>query len=209
MFYRKHFWGPILIIFVLILTNRTIPELASQESQTKRYDLATFAGGCFWCMEPPFDKLDGVISTIVGYTGGHLVDPTYEAISRGNTGHTEAIVIRYDPEKISYSKLLDVFWVNIDPTTLDRQFCDKGNQYRTAIFYHDTKQKILAETSKTKILESGHFERVTTEITPASVFFRAEDYHQDYYINPPIRYKIYRYNCQRDKRLEELWGDYN
>lgn len=169
--------------------------------------LATFAGGCFWCMEPPYDELDGVISTVAGYIGGTTRNPTYGQVTTGRTGHTEAMEVRYDPSKISYQELLNVFWVNIDPTVDDRQFCDKGNQYRAGIFYHDAEQKALAEASRQKIIDSGRFDRVVTEVTPASTFYRAEEYHQDYYIKNPLRYKFYRYNCGRDRRLEELWGD--
>ena len=171
-----------------------------------RYGKATFAGGCFWCMEPPFDKLTGVISTTVGYTGGHKENPTYEEVSAGTTGHAETIQIAFDPQKISYEDLLDVFWHNIDPTVKDQQFCDHGNQYRSAVFYHDETQRRLAEQSKKALIESGRFREVFTEITEASTFYVAEDYHQDYYKNSPIRYKFYRYGCGRDKRLKELWG---
>jgi peptide-methionine (S)-S-oxide reductase len=157
-------------------------------------------------MEPPYDELDGVISTIVGYTGGQLRNPSYGEVSAGNTGHTEGMEIRYDPSKITFQELLDVFWVNIDPTVNDRQFCDRGSQYRAAIFYHDDKQKALAEASKQKWIDSGRFDRVVTEISPASVFYKAEEYHQDYYLKNPLRYKFYRYNCGRDRRLEDLWG---
>lgn len=171
------------------------------------HEKATFAGGCFWCMEPPYDKLDGVISTTSGYTGGHKKNPTYREVSAGVTGHTEAILIVYDPGKISYDKLLEVFWRNIDPTVQNRQFCDVGTQYRTAIFYHDEAQKEHAEKSKKEVKESGRFAGpVFTEITPASEFYVAEDYHQDYYKKNPLRYKFYRYNCGRDRRLKELWG---
>jgi len=166
---------------------------------------ATFAGGCFWCMEPPFDKLDGVISTISGYTGGTKKNPTYEQVSAGGTGHAEAVEITYDPKKITYAKLLDVFWHNVDPLTPNRQFCDGGSQYRTAIFYHDENQKRLAEESK-KALSKRFKQPIVTEIVPAKEFYPAEDYHQDYYIKNPLRYKFYRYNCGRDQRLEELWG---
>jgi peptide-methionine (S)-S-oxide reductase len=166
---------------------------------------ATFAGGCFWCMEPPFDKLAGVISTTVGYTGGHKDNPTYEEVSAGTTGHAEAIQIVFDPKKISYEALLDVFWRNVDPTVKDGQFCDRGHQYRTAIFYHDEAQRRLAEQSKKTLIESGRFTEVFTEITEASTFYVAEDYHQDYYKKNPVRYKFYRYSCGRDKRLKELW----
>jgi peptide-methionine (S)-S-oxide reductase len=170
-------------------------------------ELATFAGGCFWCMEPPFDKLDGVISTTSGYTGGHQSNPTYKQVSAGSTGHTEAIQIEYDPEKISYQELLSVFWKNIDPTTADRQFCDHGSQYRSGIFYHDAKQKNAAEQSLKELEQNKPFaEPVVTEITAASTFYPAEDYHQNYYQKNPLRYKYYRYACGRDQRLEQLWG---
>jgi len=168
---------------------------------------ATFAGGCFWCMEGPFDELDGVASTTVGYTGGEEPDPTYREVSAGKTGHAEAVRVRYDPEKIGYEELLDVFWHNIDPLTRDRQFCDAGSQYRSAIFYHDEEQRRLAEASKMALERSGRFDRpIVTEITPAGPFYRAEDYHQNYYRENPIRYKLYRFACGRDDRLEELWG---
>jgi peptide-methionine (S)-S-oxide reductase len=171
-------------------------------------ETATFAGGCFWCMEPPFDKLDGVISTTSGYTGGDKADPTYKQVSAGTTGHTEAVQIVYDPEKISYRKLLDVFWKNIDPTTPDRQFCDHGSQYRAGIFYHGDAQKRAAEESLDKLKQSKTFaEPVVTEISAASTFYPAEDYHQDYYQKNPLRYKYYRFSCGRDNRLEQLWGE--
>ncbi len=173
-----------------------------------RLEKATFAGGCFWCMEPPFDELEGVISTTVGYTGGHEENPTYEEVAAGGTGHAEAIQILYDPRQVSYAGLLKVFWHNIDPTVRDRQFCDVGRQYRTAIFYHDEDQKRLAEASKQRVIDSGRFENVYTEILPASTFYVAEEYHQDYYRKNPIRYKLYRLACGRDRRLEELWGEY-
>lgn len=166
---------------------------------------ATFAGGCFWCMEPPYDELDGVISTISGYIGGTKKNPTYEQVSAGSTGHAEAIQITYDPKKISYEKLLEVFWRNIDPLTSDAQFCDSGSQYRSAIFYHDETQKTLAEASK-KSLQDRFKQPIVTEIVRASEFYPAEDYHQDYYKKNPIRYKVYRYGCGRDQRLQELWG---
>jgi len=171
---------------------------------------ATFAGGCFWCMEPPFDKLEGVISTTSGYSGGTQKDPTYKQVSRGGTGHVEVIQIVYDPNKVSYAELLDVFWHNIDPTRVDGQFCDYGNQYRSEIFYHNAEQQQLAEQSRTALVELKPFEKpVLTEITRASVFYPAEDYHQDYYKKNPVRYKFYRYGCGRDSRLEELWGKNN
>jgi peptide-methionine (S)-S-oxide reductase len=168
---------------------------------------AIFAGGCFWCMEPPFDKLAGVISTTSGYTGGTKVNPTYEEVSAGRTGHTEAVKVVYDPAKVSYEKLLDVFWRNHDPLTADAQFCDHGNQYRAGIFYGNDEEKRLAEASKAALEKSGRFKKpIVTEITPATAFYPAEDYHQDYYVKNPVRYKFYRSRCGRDSRLQELWG---
>ena len=168
---------------------------------------ATFAGGCFWCMEPPFDKLDGVISTTSGYTGGTKTNPTYEQVSAGSTGHAEAVQVTYDPKKVSYEKLLDVFWHNIDPTQKDAQFCDHGTQYRSGIFYHDADQKRLAEASKAALDKSKPFKgAIVTEITQAATFYPAEEYHQDYYLKNPVRYKYYRSGCGRDNRLQEVWG---
>ena len=167
---------------------------------------ATFAGGCFWCMEPPFDKLEGVHATTSGYTGGQLVNPTYKQVSAGGTGHTEAVQITYDPGKISYQELLDVFWVNIDPEAEDRQFCDSGSQYRSGIFFHDETQREAAQASKAAIAAGGKVARVVTEVTEFEAFYPAEDYHQDYYKKNPIRYKYYRSGCGRDRRLKELWG---
>jgi peptide-methionine (S)-S-oxide reductase len=169
---------------------------------------ATFAGGCFWCMEPPFEALAGVISVTSGYTGGKKDKPTYQEVSAGGTGHAEAVQIVYDPAVISYQQLLDVYWHNIDPTAVDRQFCDSGDQYRSAIFYHDAVQERLARASRAKLEKEKPFrEPVVTEITPASVFYPAEAYHQDYYKKNPLRYKYYRTGCGRDKRLKQLWGD--
>ncbi|WP_439494060.1 peptide-methionine (S)-S-oxide reductase MsrA [Bosea sp. (in: a-proteobacteria)] len=168
---------------------------------------AIFAGGCFWCMEPPFDALPGVISTTSGYTSGHTVDPTYKEVSAGKTGHTEAVKIVYDPAKVSYSKLLQVFWRNHDPLTANAQFCDRGSQYRAGIYYGSDQEKAQAEASKAELEKSGRFKsRITTEIVAQTTFYPAEDYHQDYYLNNPIRYKIYRGGCGRDSRLRELWG---
>ncbi len=169
--------------------------------------VATFAGGCFWCMEPPYDKLDGVIATTSGYTGGTKQNPTYEEVSGGRTGHFEALQVRYDPKKVSYEKLLEVFWRNIDPTDEYGQFCDKGAQYRSAIFYHDEEQQQLAGQSKSALEASKPFkEPVVTEILPAAQFYPAEEYHQDYYQKNPVRYKFYRGGCGRDRRLEAVWG---
>jgi peptide-methionine (S)-S-oxide reductase len=170
--------------------------------------VATFAGGCFWCMEPPYDKLPGVDATISGYTGGTKANPTYEEVSSGTTGHAEAVQVVYDPKKITYEKLLEVFWVNIDPTVRNRQFCDSGSQYRTAIFYHDAEQRKAAESSKAALEKSKPFKPpIVTEIVMAGPFYPAEDYHQDYYLKNPLRYQLYRSGCGRDARLKELWGD--
>ena len=166
---------------------------------------ATFAGGCFWCMEPPFDKLPGVVSTTSGYTGGQVRNPSYEQVSSGGTGHAEAVEIVYDPSKVSYSKLLEVFWHNIDPLTANRQFCDAGDQYRSAIFFHDAEQKRLAEQTKAAV-EKELGQKVVTQIVPAGAYYPAEEYHQDYYEKNPVRYKFYRNGCGRDRRLEQLWG---
>ena len=166
---------------------------------------ATFAGGCFWCMEPPFDKLDGVVSTTSGYTGGRTADPTYEQVSAGRTGHTEAVEVVYNPQKVTYSQLLDVFWRNIDPLTANAQFCDVGSQYRAAIFVHDETQRRLAEESKRAVAQRLQ-KPVVTEVVTASKFWPAEDYHQDYYRKNPIRYNLYRAGCGRDQRLETIWG---
>jgi peptide-methionine (S)-S-oxide reductase len=166
---------------------------------------ATFAGGCFWCVEADFDKVEGVISTTSGYTGGRSANPSYEEVSRGGTGHAEAVEIVYDPAKVSYEKLLDVFWHNIDPLAKDRQFCDHGDQYRSAIFYQDEQQRALAEASKAQVAKRFK-QPIQTEIVAAGPFYNAEEYHQVYYKKNPIRYRFYRFNCGRDARLEELWG---
>ncbi|HEU4523366.1 MAG TPA: peptide-methionine (S)-S-oxide reductase MsrA [Thermoanaerobaculia bacterium] len=167
---------------------------------------ATFAGGCFWCMEPPFEKLTGVISVVSGYTGGSVANPTYAAVSSGATGHYEAVEVLYDPARVSYEKLLEVFWRNIDPTNGKGQFCDQGEQYRAAIFVHDEAQQQVAEASKQRIEAANEF-RVVTRILPAARFYRAEEDHQDYYRKNPVRYRFYRFNCGRDRRLRQIWGD--
>jgi peptide-methionine (S)-S-oxide reductase len=169
---------------------------------------ATFAGGCFWCMEGPFDHVPGVVSTTSGYTGGNVKKPSYEQVSSGATGHAESVDVAYDPAKVTYAQLLDVFWHNVDPLDGGGQFCDRGNQYRTAIFYHDEEQKRLAEESKQALEASGKLKKkIVTQIVPAGEFYAAEDYHQDYYLRNPIRYKYYRFNCGRDDRLKQLWGE--
>jgi peptide-methionine (S)-S-oxide reductase len=195
----------VLVPAVLLLFASSLPG----QSDPVRPGLAraTFAGGCFWCMEPPFDGLPGVVSTTSGYAGGGKDNPTYEEVSAGITGHAEVVQVAYDPTKISYERLLDVFWRNIDPTTGDRQFCDRGTQYRPAIFFHDEAQKRAAEASKRKIEQSGKLPGpIATQIVPLTKFYPAEEYHQDFYKKNPVRYKTYRFGCGRDARLAELWG---
>ena len=189
------------LLMVLLMTTNSIAEDRATAT-------ATFAGGCFWCMEKPYDQLEGVISTTSGYTGGHEPEPIYKEVSAGWTGHTEAIEIIYDPQKVSYRELLEVFWRNIDPTVKDRQFCDWGSQYRSAIFFHNQEQEKEALESRKKLTET-HFKEQTihTEITAASTFYPAEEYHQNYYKKNPLRYKFYRNRCGRDQRLKEIWGE--
>ena len=170
--------------------------------------VAIFAGGCFWCMEPPYDRIPGVDATISGYTGGRTANPTYEQVSSGRTGHAEAVQVIYDPKKVTYEKLLDIFWHNVDPTVKDQQFCDHGNQYRTAIFYQNEEQRKAAEASKAALDKSKPFkEPIVTQIVMAGPFYPAEDYHQDFYMKNPVRYNLYRTGCGRDARLKQLWGD--
>jgi peptide-methionine (S)-S-oxide reductase len=180
---------------------------ANQAAAKRETARAIFAGGCFWCMEPPFEKIDGVSSVVSGYTDGRTRNPTYEQVSAGVTGHTEAVEIVYDPAKVTYEKLLDVFWRNIDPLTANAQFCDHGTQYRSGIYYLDEAQKKLAEESKRMIVESKRFAKeIQTQIVAASAFYRAEEYHQDFYKKNPVRYYSYRAGCGRDRKLQELWG---
>lgn len=181
--------------------------ISANEADTGNHETAIFAGGCFWCMEPPFDEIEGVLSTTSGYTGGHKPDPTYKQVSRGGTGHAEAVRIVYDPARVSYSELLDVFWHNIDPTNANGQFCDLGNQYRSEIFFNTPQQQEQAIQSSSALEHSHQIrEPLVTRISPATEFYPAEDYHQDYYQKNPVRYKFYRYGCGRDQRLEEIWG---
>ncbi|AFZ48706.1 peptide methionine sulfoxide reductase [Cyanobacterium stanieri PCC 7202] len=190
------------LLLIILLFWLTLAPVAQAENITK----ATFAGGCFWCMEEPFDELEGVISTTSGYTGGNVVNPSYKQVSAGNTGHAESVEIEYDADKVSYEQLLDVFWHNVDPTVKNKQFCDVGNQYRTAIFYHDDQQKALAQNSKEKVSQELAT-NIYTEITPAQEFYPAEDYHQNYYQTNTLLYKFYRSRCGRDRRLQEVWGN--
>jgi peptide-methionine (S)-S-oxide reductase len=186
-------------IILILMAVAAFPVLAQKTEK------AIFAAGCFWCTEEAFEKVPGVISAVSGYTGGKAQHPTYDQVSRGITGHTEAVEVTFDPSKVSYEKLLDVYWHNIDPLVRDRQFCDVGTQYRSAIFYHDELQRRLAEASKAE-MQKRFKQPIATEIVPASKFYPAEEYHQDYYKKNPIRYKFYRTGCGRDRRLAELWG---
>ncbi|RMG69861.1 MAG: peptide-methionine (S)-S-oxide reductase, partial [Nitrospirae bacterium] len=192
-----------LVITIMILTLMLTGGIAMAED---RYEKATFAGGCFWCMEKPFEQLKGVVEVVSGYTGGEKKNPTYEEVSSGTTGHREAVQVIYDPKVISYQELLEVFWRQIDPTDPDGQFVDRGSQYTTAIFYHNPEQKRLAEESKRILSESGIFKKpIVTEILPASEFYPAEGYHQDYYKKNPYRYRIYRFGSGRDRFLDAIW----
>ncbi len=195
--------GYVSLFGLLLLASSGI---AAQSTPAGRTATAIFAGGCFWCVEADFDKVPGVIATESGYAGGKLQNPTYEQVSAGGTGHAEAVRVTYDPDKVSYEKLLDFFWHHVDPTVKDRQFCDVGNQYRTAIFYQDDAQRDAAQGSKAALEKSRRLPRIYTEIAMAVVFYPAEEYHQDYYKKNPIRYKFYRTSCGRDKRVEEVWG---
>lgn len=182
----------------MVVTNTSI----AQEKE-----IAIFAGGCFWCMEPPFEKTPGVISVVSGYTGGEIPNPSYEQVSAGGTGHAESIQLIFDPAIVSYEELLEIFWRNIDPTVDNRQFCDVGDQYRSAIFATNDKQLIAARKSKQSLIDSGKFPQVFTEVMPATEFYPAEDYHQNYYKKNPVSYEFYRFSCGRDGRLNDLWGE--
>jgi peptide-methionine (S)-S-oxide reductase len=195
-----------LAILIALLGALSLPAMA-QTAESSNAAKATFAGGCFWCMEEAFENVPGVLSVTSGYTGGHVPNPSYEQVSVGKTGHAEAIEVLYDPAKVSYSKLLDAFWHNTDPITPNAQFCDHGSQYRAAIFYHNDDQKTLAEESKQALINAKRFNApIVTEIVMAANFYPAEEYHQDYYKKNPLRYKFYKYNCGRAQRLAELWG---
>lgn len=194
-----------LLLAAPLLAQPTPPK--AEVAAGKRVAKATFAGGCFWCMEPPFEKLDGVLSVTAGYTGGTVEKPTYEQVSAGGTGHAESVQVLYDPSRIPYENLLDVFWHNVDPTDAKGQFCDRGSQYRPAIFVHHEEQRRLAEASKAALERNKPFPGpVVVEIVPATTFWPAEEYHQHYHSKNPIRYAYYRRGCGRDARLKELWG---
>jgi len=194
------------VLFALPVAMASLAVADSEVAEDSR--VATFGGGCFWCMEPPYDKLDGVISTTSGYMGGDVANPSYEQVTRGGTGHVEVVQVEYDPDVIGFEQLLDTYWVNVDPLTDNRQFCDAGQSYRPVIFVHSDRQRELAEASKQSVIDSGRFdEPVIVPIEDAGTFWPAEKYHQDYYQKSSVSYKFYRWRCGRDQRLEQLWGD--
>jgi peptide-methionine (S)-S-oxide reductase len=196
-----------LALAVALVALASAPAGSDPAQEAPKTATAVFAGGCFWCMEPPFDALAGVLSTTSGYTGGHVKNPSYEQVSKGGTGHLEAVRIEYDPARISYPQLLDVFWRNVDPLDGGGQFCDRGRQYATAIFVSGAEQRELAEASKRELDQSKRFDRpIATEILDAGAFYPAEEYHQDYARRNPIRYRYYRNGCGRDARLAAVWG---
>ncbi len=196
---RLIFFTPLLALNLLLFA---APAMAGKIAT------ATFAGGCFWCMEQALDEVDGVLSTTSGYAGGSVKNPSYQQVSGGGTGHAEAVQITYDPDKVSYGELLTKFWHNIDPIVPNQQFCDGGSQYRSAIFYHDEAQREIAERSLAEIEKSKPFPgKVVTQIAALTEFYPAEGYHQDYYKKNPVRYKLYKYGCGRAQRLKQLWGD--
>ena len=197
----------VLALFLAAASEKPPLEVAEQDA-TDAPAVATFAGGCFWCMEGPFDELDGVLSTTSGYTGGTVENPSYEQVSSGSTGHTEAVQILYDAKKVSYFQLLELFWHNIDPLDSRGQFCDRGSQYRSGIYWHDAAQRKLAENSRDALAASGRLDgSIVTEIVEAGAFYPAEEYHQNYSSKNPLRYHYYRRRCGRDRRLQEVWGD--
>ncbi len=196
------------LLCVAALTFSTGPAAAQTKGADKAATAkATFAGGCFWCVEEAYDKVPGVIATVSGFMGGQVKNPTYEQVTTGRTGHTEVVQVEYDPAKVSYAKLVEVFWRNIDPTQKDGQFCDYGTQYRSAIFYHDEEQKRVAEASRAALQKTKPFRgEIVTEITKASAFYPAEGKHQDFHLRNPTHYKFYKSGCGREARLQQLWG---
>jgi len=195
------------VLGALFVLGGSMVELSATAVEAAEPAKAYFAGGCFWCMEEAFEAVEGVVSVVSGYIGGATVNPTYDEVSGGGTGHAESVEVRYDPAKVSYRHLLDVFWHNVDPLTPNAQFCDHGTQYRSAVFYGTVEEKQLAEESKSSIERSQRFPRpIVTQFVKASTFFPAEEAHQDYYKKNPIRYKYYKFNCGRAQRLEALWG---
>lgn len=192
-----------LVLGSVVLAQSSAP----QPEKTAKLAVATFAGGCFWCMEPPFDAMEGVVSTTSGFMGGTTANPTYRQVTAGGTGHIEVVQVLFDPTRVTYEKLLAVYWRNVDPYDAGGQFCDRGESYTTAVFAHTPEQKTLAEASKTTLAASGPIKQpIATVVRDAGPFTAAEDYHQDYYIKNPLRYKYYRYRCGRDERLEAIWG---
>jgi peptide methionine sulfoxide reductase msrA/msrB len=205
---KTYVYLALIVIGIFVLVSYTNPFYDKPEENLEGMEIATFAGGCFWCMETPFEELSGVADVRSGYTGGEKENPTYKEVSAGITGHTEAVQVYYDPEQISYDELLEVFWRQIDPTDPDGQFVDRGSQYRSGIFYHDEIQKELAEVSKTNLDSSNRFDKpIVTEITEFDIFYEAEEYHQDYHAKNPTRYKFYRAGSGRDQFLDEFWGE--
>ena len=199
--------APLVLTVAIFLIGAWNLQSTSQAAADGTPSKAYFAGGCFWCMEEAFEKVEGVLSATSGYMGGKVVNPSYEEVSAGRTGHAESIEVVYDPAKVSYQKLLDVFWRNVDPITPNAQFCDHGSQYRTAVFFQTDEEKRASDTSKQAIEQSKRFTvPIVTQIVMVSQFYPAEEYHQDFYKKNPIRYKFYKYNCGRAQRLEELWG---
>ena len=199
--------GVVAIAVAILLSMSRGPTIARADTSSANLPKATFAGGCFWCMQYAFDHVPGVVTTTVGYTGGAKKNPTYEEVGSGTTGHAESIEVTFDPTKTTYRKLLEVFWHNVDPTTRDREFCDVGNEYQAIIFFHDADQERGAKESEAEIEKSKPFkEPIVAQIVPASTFYPAEEYHQKYYLKNPVRYKFYHYNCGRAQRLRELWG---
>jgi peptide-methionine (S)-S-oxide reductase len=203
---RRRLIGFSLLVLLGMLGSLSLKGQELQPPPPAGMQTATFAGGCFWCMVHPFEVIDGVISTISGYTGGSVANPRYEQVSAGGTGHRESVEVVFDPKKVSYQTLLDVYWRNIDPFDDKGQFCDKGNQYRSAIFVANDEQKASAEASKRK-LEERFGRAIATDILPAGPFYRAEEYHQDYYKKNPLHYRFYRFSCGRDARLKQVWGE--
>jgi peptide-methionine (S)-S-oxide reductase len=197
--------GGFMHLSALLLFALAVADASPAPAAAATKAVATFAGGCFWCMEGPFEKLPGVGSVVSGYAGGQRKNPTYEEVSAGSTGHAEVVQVTYDPRKVTYETLLEVFWHNIDPFQANAQFCDRGSQYRSAIFFHDDAQRQAAAASL-KQVEAKFQKKVVTELVAAGPFYRAEDYHQDYYRTNPIRYQMYRSGCGRDRRLKDLWG---
>ena len=198
----------IVLLIGALMAGAVVAEDQESIQTAGRPTMAAFAGGCFWCMEPPFDVLPGVQATISGFMGGAEISPTYRAVATGRTGHAETVLVLYDPGKVSYEQLLEVYWRQIDPTDSGGQFVDRGRQYRPVIFYYDGKQRQAAKRMKKRMRKSGRFEKsIEVEITPVTPFWRAEEYHQNYYLRNPVRYQYYRYNSGRDQYLDRIWAD--